>query len=467
MYTGVRIDDADVELDDSRAPSTRVSRTSREEEIRRTSIVSTKTTWVDPDLPDTPEEENGLSNTCGQIMNTMIGSGILSFPSVLSRVGLAYTVGMLLLFCTLVALSSLMMIRVGSEWGVMDFSGVTEDVLGLRWRQATDLAIFVANLGALCSYVNVIGSLGSKVVRQVCGVGRCLVVETYPGFMLVFTAVLVLPMCLKRAYGELTYIAVFSVCFIVTAVLLVFLEGRQHAQEDGGYPIRVLPLGAVPCLQFLGNFAYATSCQSAIFEAYLATRAELKGGFFKAVAGAACGGGALLVGMAVSGCWAFGDEVSSNVMLSFRQDAWGLVGPALVVAHLLFYIPNDFVIMRFYGFKLVGVNVLQIPTPAFVGATALMLALPVGLMASVPPRDVAGAFALVLGLTGDIPVGFACFVVPGLLYLRLFKPSDQWVMWVMAVLTVVAGAVCMVVCPMVDIIQFVRACRSPEGCSSY
>lgn len=148
--------------------------------------------WVNPDLPELPEEQNGPLGTFGQIVNTMVGSGILAMPSVLAQVGLAYTTGMLIFFCTIVGASSLMMIDAGRKLGVMDYSLIVERSLGRRWRLANDLAVFVGLMGALTSYMNVIGSLGSRVAEYIQPHGWA-VLNTYPGFMVVLvTAVIAL-----------------------------------------------------------------------------------------------------------------------------------------------------------------------------------------------------------------------------------------------------------------------------------
>merc|ERR1719183_1995697 len=133
----------------------------------------------------------------------------------------------------------------------------------------------------------------------------------------------------------------------------------------------------------------------------------------------------------------------------------------MVVVHLLAYIPNDFIIMRFFGFKLFDVNILQVPTVQYIIATVLLFAVPVLAMATVPLADVSGAFELVLDLTGDLPIGFQCFLLPGLVYLRTVREEAQsGAMRAAAVMTAISGSVCMFVCPMIDILSFVSACRS-------
>jgi len=231
------------------------------------------------------------------------------------------------------------------------------------------------------------------------------------------------------------------------------------------YPLRLLPVSSLSCLKYLGNFAYATSCQPVVCEAHLSVVAESKDSFPYAMWSAAAAGGTLLLAMSVAGYMAFGENVSSNVMLSLGDGPMSCIGYTLVVIHLLMYIPNDFIIMRFYGFRLFDMNVLQTPVLQYVIATIVLFAIPVVAMAMIPVADVSGAFGLVLDLTGDFPIGFQCFLIPGLVYLTLFP---EWrPMQLIALISAIAGGICMFFCPVVDIITFVNACNSEAGCSSY
>jgi hypothetical protein len=87
--------------------------------------------------------------------------------------------------------------------------------------------------------------------------------------------------------------------------------------------------------------------------------------------------------------------------------------------------------------------------------------------AIVPEKDVLGVFAYTIDLTGDIPTGFSCFVLPCVLYLTaMTKKSNIW-LWYAAHAFLVMGCILVCLCPITDTIQFVRACISDAGCSAY
>merc|ERR1719203_1421877 len=110
-----------------------------------------------------------------------------------------------------------------------------------------------------------------------------------------------------------------------------------------------MPTNAILCLNNLGNCAYGTGFQSVICEAYLSTLPESKGSFQSMTWLACAVGGSLLLGMAIAGYVAFGDSVSSDVLMSFRPGLAGTICMSLVITQLLLYIPNAFIVMRFFG----------------------------------------------------------------------------------------------------------------------
>merc|ERR1719199_297262 len=202
----------------------------------------------------------------------------------------------------------------------------------------------------------------------------------------------------KRAYGDLTYISACSVLFIVATTFFVGIEGPVYSGVT--HAVTMWPTAPIACVKYLGNFAYGTNCQMVICEAHLSMLPESKRNFRPVMWAASAAGGILLGAMGIAGYVAFGPSVSSNVMLSFGPGALSSIGYSMVVVHLLAYIPNDFIIMRFFGFKLFDVNILQVPTVQYIIATVLLFAVPVLAMATVPLADVSGAFELVLDLTG-------------------------------------------------------------------
>lgn len=409
-----------------------------------------------------PRELNGNVGTSIQITNTMIGSGILTFPYVLANVGIVLGVVYVLFFGWAVYLTSIMLIDMGKKRGILDYSAVVEAEFGFTVARVLNVSIALTNFGALMSYFNTIGTLGSSVVSQWDNIW---LLDSYAGFMVVFAIIIEVPIIMLRSYGELTFISFWSLSFIIVVISVVGVEGQLESSQF--YTPNWWPNQWVDCVKYLGNFSYALSCQSVVFEAYASMTSQAKQSWNKTILTSVAIGGVLLTSMAILGYGAFGQQCESDILANFNVSNGVAQAAMLITAfHLLLYIPNDFIIMRLFALRAFGVHALTTSTRTHVAWTLLLFAVPLTIMAVIPTDDVAGVFSLIIDLTGDIPSGFSCFFLPAVLYLSVFE-KERGPMWYAAGPIAAMGLVLCVVCPFVDIWSFAEACSSQDGCSSY
>ena len=309
-------------------------------------------------------------------------------PSSSHRHGLDSRTCKVVLFAAAVYTTVVMMIEVGRKKGIMDYSLLTESVFGAKVARVLDFCIALSNMGALLTYFNVIGFLGSKVVRY--WSGGHIVVSSYSGF-LVLVALLDLPLVFLRSYGELTPISAGSLLFITFAVFFVAIQGQIDARDDHFHTALPGPRSVMDAFEGLGTISYGITCQAVVFEAYQSTKRADKGMFLKgSMALATAGGGLLLTLMAIWGYAAFGQDSESNIFANFNVDDVAVqVAMLVVVLHLALYIPNDFIIMRLFVVHLYDprLNVLQLTPWVFRAVTLALYAIPVAIMASVPSRS--------------------------------------------------------------------------------
>lgn len=367
---------------------------------------STRRRWHDPERPERPEERNGVTLSMLQLLNSMIGSGILSFPYVFAQTGWVLGCCLVALFGSMNMVSNRMLIETGVAVGMPtgDTSEIIEAALkSPRWRRVVDICVALQSFGSLLSYNNVMGDLGAVVlIRHTPGV--------YPTVIAVCT-VLLSPACFPRAYGDIAWVAVTSFSLIACTTTVVTIKGIISAK---GIPVG--PQSVLGIFASLGNYAFAMSNQFAVHETYASMRPADRPAIprvFDLSAGIAS---ALLVSMGLGGLALLG--ASSNRLASSVIEA---LNPNLVVTkflacitilHLMAYIPNDFIIMRLYGCRFFDVNPLTIPRSRYVALTLVLLATPAVMMALIPRADIVGVFELIITLTGAIPVALGVFFVP-------------------------------------------------------
>jgi amino acid permease len=101
-----------------------------------------------------PKANNSWLSTGVQVLNTMLGSGILAFPYVLAKSGIfLFTVN--ILFTVIVVLcTSWMLITAGKKMKIMNYSLLTEAVFGKTMRQLLNVGIVLSSVGSILSYLN-------------------------------------------------------------------------------------------------------------------------------------------------------------------------------------------------------------------------------------------------------------------------------------------------------------------------
>jgi len=380
---------------------------------------SARRAWEDEDRDERPAEVNNSYMTAIQLVNSMIGSGILSFPFVLADMGLIMALFWIGVFLSLNYFSNLALLetaaRVGQPTG--DQSDVIESAMGSsRWARTVDFCIALQSFGSLLSYFNVMGALGADLFRTTRppDVG----LNTYPGVILV-CAVLLAPACFYRAYGDIAHISLLS--FGLIAFTTISIVAKAIANP---HAVPLAPKTFLAPFTGMGNFAFAISNQFAVNEAYASMRPADRPSVTKVVLLQAALGGALLIPMAIAGVAAVGassnGRLTSNILESLSSyPIFNKVLKGLTILHLIFYVPNDFIIMRLYACRFFDINPLTIPQSRFVALTIAMLATPAIIMAAIPKPDVNGVFQLIITLTGDVPIGVGVLLVPLLAFKKV------------------------------------------------
>lgn len=362
--------------------------------------------WRDPGLADRPEERNSAQMASIQLVNTMIGSGILTFPYVFSSTGWVLGVFFLGVFAALNVVSNMMMIETGASVGMEagDTTEIVEKALGsVLFRRIVEVCVAIEAFGALLSYINVMGDLGASVLfKDVPG--------AYPA-VIAACSVLLSPVCFYRAYGDIAWVSFFSFLLITITVVCISMIGITAA-----HAVPASPKSLSAFLATLGNFAFSTANQYAVHEAYSSMRGSERPSIGRVIEASASGGSSLLLSLGIGGVAAVGarsNRVTSNVVKALNPDlALTKFLAVVTILHMLLYIPNDFIIMRLYGCRFFDVNPLTIPRARYNALTFFLLLIPATLMASIPRADVVGVFQLVVSLTGSLPIALGVYFVP-------------------------------------------------------
>jgi uncharacterized membrane protein (DUF373 family) len=139
------------------------------------------------------------------------------------------------------------------------------------------------------------------------------------------------------------------------------------------------------------------------------------------------------------GYLAFRGDTKSDILLNFNGTL-GAIFKIIIVIHLLFYIPGDFIIMRYSLCKLFDTNVLELDNMYYVPLTLFLL-----ILSGVFSYGVLYYFGsnngliLVINIAGGIGSSVNTFLIPGLIGLIEFQSDFH--LFNEAIVVTVAGCI--------------------------
>ena len=241
------------------------------------------------------------------------------------------------------------LIEVGVEYDVYDYSALGRFCFGKIGELVVDLSIVLYSIGALMSYIVVVGTLGTELISR--WGWTDLGYELY-----IITALLIglfaLPNCCRKHFGYLGIISVISISAVVCVLFLVIIAGPIVSKSKVKKPIYFTKNGAA---QELGSIIFALCCTTCTFHTFRYLRTDLQTTHkWRQIAGTAVIIGAFfLISMGLVGYMIFGNETKSLIVSNFHG-SYADVFKLLVIIHLLLYIPLDFMILRHSLIKLCG-----------------------------------------------------------------------------------------------------------------
>ncbi|KAI9502380.1 hypothetical protein GGI25_004774 [Coemansia spiralis] len=326
------------------------------------------------------------------LVNTIIGSGILALPYALREAGFYFGAFSLVLVAVLVYFSLLALIHGGRASALYKYEQVARAALGPLGHRASAFALTVNSLGSCTSYLIIIGDTLSAFAPWP---KQTVIVAT--------AVVCTLPLLFFRTLEPLVRASVVSTLCLPVIVGIVAVRGPSYTRAPAPTPVfgpSVLPA--------FGVIAFAFACTQTCFQSYLIMRNKAEwsraAGFATALALA------IYLLFSISSYMAFGLQTEPNLLNNFdNDDVLANIARALLAFSLLLTYPMQFYPVRDLlndalglhhgaGFNLVAVGLFALTL-----ATALVV------------DDLGVVFKLV----GTAASSLIVFVLPGAIYLKL------------------------------------------------
>jgi sodium-coupled neutral amino acid transporter 11 len=274
----------------------------------------------------------------------MIGSGILVQPYAFKESGILLTTCLYIAISFMNYYGVLVLVRTAEFTGYFDYALIAMTGLGPLGAYAVDISIVLMDVGALISYILIIGDLCSTVLSVILNVSTSTwyISETFCSAIVM--TFIVMPFCLIRRLGHLACISYLAFVVVFFIVLLVCVDGplsyEYTANEDA---LRWFDISGA--FDNIGSMVFAMGYTPSVLHAYVSLEDSKKRQFPRITLLATFLGAALCYITGLVGYLCFRDDTESDILDNFT-DTWANVTKFLVIIHLIFYIPGDFIVMR-------------------------------------------------------------------------------------------------------------------------
>jgi len=362
--------------------------------------------------------ENGELGTVILLINTMIGAGILNQPYVFSKAGILGACVLYVLALGTVWLGANLVVQAGRKVDQMDLSAVGGYCYGILGCGLTDFMIAVATFGGLLAYMVVISG---EVVDMLSDIPNS-EDQWWTNISILLPVIVLLfcvPTCLTRHFGHLVLvstISVFSICCVMALVIVYGpIAGREYQHE------RILIFSLTGMLTECGSVVFAVTYITGSFFAFNSLELKNQARWPIVSAKASCMGTFMCFITGLSGYLSFRSATNGEILLNF-SGGWAYFTKTLLVAHLLLYIPIDFVVMRHSLVKLFNKEAEKLHTAPFIVLSVMLLAVTTALVVFLYSKGLAEGelFSSVISLTGGVALAFVSFVLPGAVFLKVF-----------------------------------------------
>ena len=367
--------------------------------------------------------KNSATATVILLLNSMIGSGILVQAYVFREAGIVVTIVEYAFVGTMTYVGVDLLIRCADQTQIFEYSELCTAAFGPYGEVLLDICVVTGNLGALLSYIVIIGSLMENILMVYGVASAWYTTATFWSFVLV--TLFVVPTCCIRNYGHLAFISYISITAISGTILLVLFGGPANASAHSYEPLNFASMKG--SLETIGSVVFAFGYASAVFHSYTAMkRSERNVETFSKVAVYTTSLGVsmcFLIGLV--GYLCFRNDVDADILENFAGGA-GTFFKVIVILHLIFYIPGDFLIMRYSFFKLLGGNSTTADDFSYFTGTFSLLAFATALACLIQLYgSTSQSLSMILDLTGGISGSMVSFVLPGLMAMRLLSTDTE------------------------------------------
>ncbi|KAJ2690374.1 hypothetical protein IWW39_000773 [Coemansia spiralis] len=290
------------------------------------------------DVPGT----NSVNGAVFNVLNSIIGSGIIGLPYALSNAGMATGLAMLVTVGLVSQFAIYTLVLTGRRVGAMHYSEVARITLGKLGSQALSLSVIVSLAGVVTTYLVILGDIFSSLRLTYLPAQEWL---TRSVAIAIVAYVFILPLLFFRHSGPMAKYSVVSVAALPVILLIVAIRAPAYASTTTAtdYPVVIGP----HVFRALGVLSFSYCSAHAAFQNFLGLRERTMQNWRHATTIATWVAIALCCAFAAIGLASFGSGVQANIFLNFpTTDAYVNIARVLFCLTLVLTFPLSFYPIR-------------------------------------------------------------------------------------------------------------------------
>ncbi|KAI8147320.1 transmembrane amino acid transporter protein-domain-containing protein [Fennellomyces sp. T-0311] len=409
---------------------------------------------------ESPPSATILSSSVN-ILNTILGTGLLAMPAAMASVGLIP--GIIVIFLSAIAsgmgLYFLSRCAARTDGRNASFFAISK----LTWPNLAiffDLAIAIKCFGVAVSYLIIIGDLMPQVIASFSDQTQGHILLDRRFWITVFMATAILPLSFLRKLDSLKYTSVVALIAVVyICAIVVYYFFAPASALDAPEPDIELVSFSILFFRRLPVFVFAFTCHQNIFSVYNELKDNSQLQVTKVITSSIGSATAVYQAIGIMGYLTFGKAVLGNVFLEYPQSAFVAGGRLAIVILVVFSYPLQAHPCRASLDKVLAwrspeARGLKVPPPPsalkyFIMTTVILVGSYL-LAITVSELDLVLAF---VGSTGSTTISF---ILPGIFYYKIHE-NDPWKPGkISAVCLAVYGLLVMGVCLTFNIIRVVK-----------
>ncbi|KAJ2777461.1 hypothetical protein GGI15_004495 [Coemansia interrupta] len=343
------------------------------------------------------------------LVNTIIGSGILALPYALKEAGFFFGILVLVAVALLSNFALNTLVYSGRRSSQYKYEAVSSTALGPLGHYLLAFGLAVNSIGSCITYLIIIGDLGAALSGVTFGSGWW---SSRQFVILVSACGLTLPLLFFRTLEPLVRPSALSTLCMPAIVAIVALRGPAYALPE---PVPT-PVFGPSVLPAFGVISFAYSCTQTCYQSYQTLQKKTLDGWAWATRFATTTALVIYLAFSILSYRSFGLDTQPNLLNNFAQDdALANVARALLAFSLTWTYPMQFYPIRDLLCDSLGLDIDEAPKKFHLVSLALFTST---LVAALTIDDLGFVFKII----GTAASSLLVFGLPGIIYLKLASP---------------------------------------------